>query len=199
MTKFIKMLLYFLCVVVIISGLILSIPYIGDFIKIVSKNTITLDETDVSKFDETSFIHGDVHYIIDMVAQDDSKNTIQYYLVPLKSEKYIVIATNDIKTINEFTNIREQTQRYLNDEIDDTTLSTYIEGRLIPIDDGLSQILYDWHRNNGLNVFIYGQVIPYVVYVESWSSIKIITIVGLIMISIGIVAILVLRKVNVRT
>lgn len=200
MTKLIKILLYLLCVIVTVSGLILSIAYIENFFKIVSNDILSIDEIDTSKFQEHTLISGDIHYVIDCVAintdEYNNDNTIQYYLIPIKSQNYIVLATQDKELIKKLVNIQEQTQRYLNNQIEDTTLSTYIEGTLISIDDELSQILYDWSNNNSFKLSIDGQVLPYVIYTQKWSSITTISIVGLIMVITGITGFLVLLKVS---
>lgn len=192
MTKFIKILLYLLCIVIIISGVILSVVGMADFYKIISKSTLNLDETDISKFQDSTLINGDVKYVIDCIAVDSESNT-KYYLIPLKSQNYIVLATSDTSTLGSLDNIKEQTERYLTGNIEDTTISTYVEGRLISIDDELSELLYNWDNDNNLDISITGQVIPYVIYTISWSNIKVISITGLVLIIIGVAGLFLVR------
>lgn len=196
MTKFIKILLYMLCIALVVSGLILSIPCIDKFYKIVSENTLSIDETDISKFNEDTLISGNIQYVIDCVAisnvEEASNTDMQYFLVPIKSQKYIIVATQQLEIVNSFENIQEQTKRFLNDEIDDTTISIYIEGSLIPLDEELSKILYEWNVNNTFDISIDGEILSYIIYVHNWSTIKVFTIIGLFMSFTGVIGIFII-------
>ena len=188
MTTFIRRMLYILFAIVTISGGIMFFSGASDCYG--------------------ELVSGDVYYVIDSIATSYStelfnKTKTIYYLVPIKSGKYILVASGNTTEINTFDRIFQQTCQYLNKEIEDTLTSINIDGKIFPVDENLKELLYSWAEST--NYFsttdksaIDEEVLPYVVCTQNWSNIKSITISGLITLIVGIVGIIVVKIVSKR-
>lgn len=178
---------------------------VGDCIKIISNKPMDINDIDSSKFENGKLVSGNVYYVVDSIATSYSTelfNNVKviYYLVPVKSGKYILVATGNTNEINTFDRIFQQTCQYLNKEIEDTFTSITIDGKVFPIDDELKEFLYSWAETTNYfsttdRTAIDEEVLPYVIHTQNWSNIKTITMVGFIIIVIGIVGILIVYKV----
>ena len=208
MTTFIRRMLYILFAIVTISGGIMFFSGASDCYKIVFNQPLDLNDVDSSKFTDGELVSGDVYYVIDSIATSYStelfnKTKTIYYLVPIKSGKYILVASGNTTEINTFDRIFQQTCQYLNKEIEDTLTSINIDGKIFPVDENLKELLYSWAEST--NYFsttdksvIDEEVLPYVVCTQNWSNIKSITISGLITLIVGIVGIIVVKIVSKR-
>ncbi|MCC8069342.1 MAG: hypothetical protein LIO71_06305 [Ruminococcus sp.] len=204
MTTLIKRMLYLLCVVLIVSGAIMLFSGIGDCTKIVSTEPLDINDVDSSKFHDGILVSGDIYYVIDSVATSYStelfsNSKIIYYLVPIKSGKYVLVATGNTNEINTLDRIFQQTCQYLNQEIEDTFTSLNIDGKVFPLDDELKDFLYSWAETTNYfsttdQSLIDEEVLPYVIHTQSWKNIKVITAVGLITMLLGIIGFIIVHK-----
>lgn len=208
MSKFIQRLICILCVIITLSGLVLSFVGMGDFFKITFSTPVDINDVDTNKFTENTMVSGEIYYVIDSIASSYSTNIfnntkINYYLVPIKSGKYIIVASGNSEEITMFNKIFQQTCQYLNEEIEDTFTSVTIDGKILPIDDDLKELLYSWC--NTTNYFTTDEisildelVLPYVLYTQDWHNIKVLTITGIIITTIGIIGLIVSIKIFKR-
>lgn len=205
MSKFIQRLICVLCAIITLSGLVLSLVGIGDFFKITFSAPVDINDVNTSKFTENTMISGDVYYVIDSIASSYSTDVfdntkINYYLVPIKSGRYIIVASGNSEEITMFNKIFQQTYQYLNQEIEDTFTSVTIDGKLLPIDDDLKQLLYSWCDTTNYftteEVSILDElVLPYVLYTQDWHNIKVLTITGIVITVVGIIGLIISIKI----
>lgn len=205
MSKFIQRLICVLCAIITLSGLVLSLVGMGDFFKITFSAPVDINDVDTSKFTENTMVSGEVYYVIDSIASSYSTDVfdntkINYYLVPIKSGRYIIVASGNSEEITMLNKIFQQTCQYLNQEIEDTFTSVTIDGKLLPIDDDLKQLLYSWCDTTNYftteEVSILDElVLPYVLYTQDWHNIKVLTITGIVITVVGIIGLIISIKI----
>lgn len=205
MSKFIQRLICVLFAIITLSGLVLSLVGMGDFFKITFSAPVDINDVDTSKFTENTMVSGEVYYVIDSIASSYSTDVfdntkINYYLVPIKSGRYIIVASGNSEEITMFNKIFQQTCQYLNQEIEDTFTSVTIDGKLLPIDDDLKQLLYSWCDTTNYftteEVSILDElVLPYVLYTQDWHNIKVLTITGMVITVVGIIGLIISIKI----
>lgn len=189
MSRLLKIILYTLSVVTTVCGIVLFSSGASDFFKITFGTTVDINTNDTSQYTKDTMACGTVYYTIDTIA--NANDTIYYYLVPTKSEKYLVVATSNQTQIDTLNTIALQTYEYLNGELQGTTTNLEVEGRLSDMDGDLQSMLYSWCKST--NYFgdettseISQQVLPYVLYCQDWQSIKTISILAIVVIVLGI-------------
>ena len=118
MSRLLKIILYTLSVVTTVCGIVLFSSGASDFFKITFGTTVDINTNDTSQYTKDTMACGTVYYTIDTIA--NANDTI-YYLVPTKSEKYLIVATSNQTQIDTLNTIASQTYEYLKGDLQDTT------------------------------------------------------------------------------
>lgn len=205
MTKFTKLCITILFVVISISGLLVLVFCGKDFFKSSFSNPIDFNTYETDNLVENTLVSGDVQYVVDTIASayiDSSSNAFNYYLVPVKSQKYIIVATSDSDTISAFSTIYQETCEFLSGNIEDTSTSVSIDGKLIPLDDSLKSMLYSW--NDSTNYFdtstMDDEIIPYVIYTQNFATLRNWAILSMVLIVVGVAgAVVSIKVIKVNT
>jgi hypothetical protein len=168
-----------------------------NFFKPMFSTPIDFNTSETGKLVEDTLVSGKVQYVVDTIASAsiDSNNEIYYYLVPVRSEKYIVVATSDTSTIGTFGVIYQETCEFLSGDIEDTSTSVNIDGELVSMDEDLKSMLYSWNdTTNYFTTSIDDEIIPYVIYTEDFQTLKRWGIVSIVLTIVGILGVLVSVK-----
>lgn len=200
MTNFTKRLITIVCACVTLIGLI-TFAYCGKgFFKVESSQPIDFNTIDTEQMEEGTLVDGGIQYVVDTIASAHISGigggTFNYYLVPIQSQRYIIVATSDKATIGTFYDIYEETCQFLNDEIEDTSTSVTIEGELLSLDTDLKSMLYSWNNTTGYfsTTSIMDEVLPYVIYTQDFSAVEFGGIMAIVVTLVGVVGLVVSIK-----
>jgi hypothetical protein len=197
MSKFIKRLMCVLFATVTLSGAVLALFGVGDFYKIHFSTPVDLNDVDSSKFTDGTLVSGEVYYVIDSIASSYStelfdQSKVNYYLVPINCGEYVVVATGNSSEVTMFNKIFQQTCQYLNQEIEDTYTSVSVDGKLLPMDDDLREMLYTWADSTDYftadeRAQLDELVLPNVLHTQDWDNVTVLTVTGFVVVVVGVV------------
>jgi hypothetical protein len=169
----------------------------GDALKVATSKVVDINDNDSTNLTENTLVDGNVYYIVGSIASSYSEDALdttstKYYLVPIESGKYVVLANSDTTLNDTIDSISTQTQSYLNGDIEDITTAMGVTGKLVSMDDELRELLYSWCDSTGYfntsdQATIDTLVLPYVLYPQDWATIQRLAIVGLVCIVVGVV------------
>ncbi len=159
-----------------IAGIVFTVTSVNDSIK--GKTPKELSSMKVSDFSKGDFVEGDIYYILDEFAYEESYNTTlgvkhnehvsaHYYVVPLEGsdyEQYLALEIGNTEACAVADRMIDEFYRmYDGEEIADPAY-LHVQGKMKPMDSETEDYLYEWllYDSDSTRADYAGKVVPYI-------------------------------------